>query len=279
MLPAPVRDYVMGLPQPSGLIGCRASGGALDCCEYDIAVFGPGENSVVQIGDYAIEFVHIDSPGRHIVVLGEMSIIRDSHTFTLASTMQSASGRYGKALAAAGRKSMASSLLCQQKMKSAKQQTTAAMWLKVAAYHFIQGALALAGVRPMPLHELDQLRQVELVADIAGGAEAALGCIGIERATRPAIARSAEAVAELKSRDYDGGLVMSKANHLLEKSMLADCYYYLGRVASESLAGKNSTFYGRYSKLVQISMDLSGDQQQLEKLQKSLSHAAKRGLK
>lgn len=279
LLPAPVRDYVMSLPQPSGLIGCRASGGSLDCCEYDIAVFGPGENSVVQIGDLIIELVHIDLPGRQIVALGEMSIIKDSHTFTLASAMQGISGRYRKALAAAGCKSMASSLLCQQKMKSAKQQITAAMWLKVAAYHFIQGALALAGVRPMPLHELDQLRQAELAADMASGVEAALGCIGIERATRPAIARSAEAVAKLKSLDYDGRLVRSKADHLLKKSMLADCYYYFGRIASESLAGKNSTFYGKYSKLVQISMDLSGDQQQLERLQKSLSQAARKGLK
>jgi hypothetical protein len=270
----------MGLPHPSGLIGCRASGGSLGCCEYDIAVFGEGENRVVQIDDHAIELVHVDSPARHIVALGAMSIIKDSQSFALASATQGVAVRYKKALAAAGRKSMASSLLCQQKMKNAKQQTTtAAMWLKVAAYHFIQGALALAGTRPMPLHELDQLRQAELAADIADGTQAALGCIGIERATRPAIARSAGAVAELKSQDYDKELVRAKTEHLLEKSMLADCYYYLGRVASESLSAKNSTFYGRYAKLVQISMDLSNDLQQLERLQKSLSAAAKKGLK
>jgi hypothetical protein len=271
------------LPYPLGLIGCRASGGSLGCCEYDIAVFGKGENRVVQIDDHVIELVHIDSPSRHIVALGAMSIIKDSQSFALASAMQGIADRYKKALAAAGRKSMANSLLCQQKMKDVKQRqtmtTTAAMWLKVAAYHFIQGALALAGTRPMPLHELDQLRQAELAADIADGTQAALGCIGIERATRPAIARSAEAVAELKSQDYDKELVRAKIGHLLEKSMLADCYYYLGRVASESLSAKNSTFYGRYAKLMQISMDLSSDMQQLDKLQKILSVAAKKGLK
>lgn len=279
MLPAPVTNYVMDLPHPAGLIGCRASDGALGCCEYDIAVFGAGENSVVQIGGHAIELLHIDLPGKNVVALGEMLIIKDSHSFALASAIQGMADKYRKALAAAGRKSMASSLLCQQKMKSAKQQTTAAMWLKVAAYHFIQGALALAGTRPMPLHELDQLRQATLATDISDGAQAALECVGIERATRPAIARSSEAVAELKSQDYDKWLVRSKIGYLLEKSMLADCYYYLGRVASDSLADKSSMFLGKYSKLVQLSMDLSGDQQRLEKLQKSLSVAAKKGLK
>lgn len=278
-LPAAVRDYVMGLPHPAGLIGCRASGGSLGCCEYDIAVFAEGRNSVAHVSGHAIEFVHFGSPRNHAVALGEMSIIKDSPALALGSAMQGVRSTYKKALAASGRKSLTSSLLCQQKMKNAKQQTTAAMWLKIAAYHFIQGTLALSGTRPMPLHELAQLRQADLATDIADGAQAALDCIGIERATRPAIARSAEAVAELESQDYDRALVHGKTEHLLEKSMLADCYYYLGRVAAESLENRSSSFHDRYGKLVQLSMDLSSDLQQLEKLQKSLSQAAKKGLK
>lgn len=281
MLPPAVRDYVMGLPYPAGLIGCRASGGSLDCCEYDIAVFADGADSVAHAGGHTIELLHVGtSPRRHLASLKDMEIIKDDRSFALSSAVHDFTPeKHSRALRAQGRKLLVSSLLCQQKMKGAKHQAVAAMWLKIAAFNFIQGTLAAAGTRPMPLHELAQTRQEPLAADAADGVQAALECIGIERATRPAIARSSEAIAELKSRDYDRRLVQSKAAHLLDRSRLADCYYYLGRVASDSLAGRSGTFHAKYAKLVQISLDLSSDTQQLEKLQKSLFRAAKKGLK
>ena len=276
LIPAAVADYVASLPHPAGLVGCRAGGVSHDCCEYDIAVFGKGNNTVVQAGGHVIELVHVGMADA--AALGRVYVIKDSPAFALSSMLQDVAPKQKKALAASGRKSLVSSLFCQQKMKGARQQVAAAMWLKMAAYHFVQGTLALAGARPMPLHELAQVRQAELSTDAADSVQAALECIGAERAGRPAIARSIEAVSELKAGDYDRDLMRHKAEHLLEKSMIADCYYYLGRVAAESLAGKNSAFYSKYGKLVQLSMDLSNDTQQLEKLQKSLFRAAKKGL-
>lgn len=280
-IPAAVLDYARGLPHPAGLIGCRAAGGQwpLGCCEYDLAVFGQGDNRVIQAGGHTIELVHFDGPASHLVELAGMAVLNDTREFALSSAVRAMAGKHAKALAAYGRKSLVTSLFCQQRMKdSAKWPVAAAMWSKMSAYHFIRGTLALSGSRPMPLHELAQVRQAGLKAAAAEGVEAALESIGIERATRPAIARSTEAVVELKSTDYDRGLVQSKIGHLLSKSMLADCYYYVGRVACESLAGKNSAFHNRYAKLIQISLDLTSDAQQLAKLQKSLSRAAKKGL-
>jgi hypothetical protein len=278
LVPAAVADYVASLPHPAGLVGCRADGVPHDCCEYDIVVFGRGNNAVVQAGGHAIELFHVSNMA-DTASLGKVEVIKDSPAFALSSMLQNVAPRQKRALAAAGRKSLVSSLFCQQKMKGARQQITAAMWLKMAAYHFVRGTLALAaGARPMPLHELAQVRQAELSTDAADGVQAALECIGAERAGRPAIARSIEAVSELKAGDYDRELMRSKAEHLLEKSMIADCYYYLGRVAAESLAGKNNMFHSKYGKLVQLSMDLSSDTQQLERLQKSLFRAAKKGL-
>ena len=277
LIPAAVADYVTSLPHPAGLVGCRADGVPHDCCEYDIAVFGQGNNAVVQAGGHAIELFHVSMADA--ASLGKVEVIKDSPSFALSSMLQNVAPRQKKALAAAGRKSLVRSLFCQQKMKGARQQVAAAMWLKMAAYHFVQGTLALAaGARPMPLHELAQVRQAELSTDAADGVQAALECIGAERAGRPAIARSIEAVSELKVGDYDKELMRSKAEYLLEKSMISDCYYYLGRMAAESLAGKNNAFHSKYSKLVQLSMDLSSDTQQLERLQKSLFRAAKKGL-
>jgi hypothetical protein len=151
------------------------------------------------------------------------------------------------------------------------------MWLKIAAYEFMEGTLALSGSRPMPLHELGQLRQIQ-AGNIAEGVEVALECIGIERATRPTISRSIKAIKELKSKDYDRELFAAKVDYLLGRSMLADCYYYAGKAASKNLAGKREPFYRQYAKLVQLAMDLSSDIQRLEKLQKKLFRAAKGSL-
>jgi hypothetical protein len=150
------------------------------------------------------------------------------------------------------------------------------MWLKIAAYEFIDGLIALSGNRPMPVHILEQVRQID--SKKAEGVEVALECIGAERATRPAISRSMEAVKELKLKDYDKRLFLSKTSHLLERRMLVDCYYYAGRVASKNLVSRTESFHSKYSKLVQLALDLSNDSQSHEKMQKRLFRAVKIGL-
>lgn len=279
MIPSRVRDYARELPHPACLVGCRASGLSLDCCEYDVFVFGPGTDRVEHVDGHAIEVVHVDQPRNHLVALKDAVIVNDSKAFSLSSALNSVSKeKRNRALAAYGRKELVSSLFCQQKFKLARGPAAGAMWTKMASYHLVAGTLAVFGARPMPLHELAQARGLGLPADRAEGVQAALECIGIERATRPAIARSMEAVLELKSGDYDRELVREKMSHLLEKSMLADCYYYAGRVAAGKLAAKSDAFLRRYGKLVQLAMDLSSDETQLGRLQKSMFLAAKKGL-
>ncbi|HEU4605647.1 MAG TPA: hypothetical protein VFS46_05355 [Nitrososphaera sp.] len=281
-VPAAVRKLADGIPHPVALIGCRASETSLDCCEYDLAVFSPESQSsqVLQAGGHAVELVHM--PGQvknHVTELGGMAILKDTSKFALSSAARNITPeKYKRALAAAGKKSLISSLFCQQKMGHTNHPAVAAMWLKVAAYDFVGGMLAMSGSRPMPLHELEQVRQAD-AGGMAEGVEVALECIGVERATRPAMLRSIRAVKELKSKDYDRDLFLSKAEYLLGRSMLADCYYYAGRMAAKNLAGRKDLFYGRYPKLVQLALDLSSDVQHLEKLQKRLFRAANGGLK
>jgi hypothetical protein len=260
---------------------------SLDCCEYDLAVFAPAEsqnnNQVMQIEDgLAVELVHFAGPAKnHVVELGGIIVLKDDAKFILSSAAKDITpAKYSKALAAAGKKSLISSLFYQQKMRQAKHPAVAAMWLKLAAYEFMGGMLALSsGGKAMPLHELEQARQADADGSVAEGVEVALECIGIERATRPAISRSIEAIKELKSKDYDRDLFVSKVEYLLGRSMLADCYYYAGRVAAKNLAGRKDLFYSQYAKLVQLALDLSSDMQHLEKMQRRLFRAANGGLK
>lgn len=282
-IPTAIKAFANEIMHPVALIGCRTSPISLDCCEYDLAIFEPSQedkqaNQVVQVDKQPVELMHLTGSIKdHVIDLANMVILKDNSTLMLSSAAKDIiSGKYAKMLTSSGKKSLISSLFCQQKMKGTKHPVVAAMWLKIAAYEFIDGMIALSGNRPMPVHILEQVRQID--SRRAEGVEVALECIGAERATRPAISRSMEAIKELKLKDYDKDLFLSKISHLLERRRLVDCYYYAGRVASKNLASRTEPFHSQYSKLVQLALDLSSDSQSLEKMQKRLSKDVKIGL-
>ncbi|MDQ3882241.1 MAG: hypothetical protein M3249_03640 [Thermoproteota archaeon] len=282
-IPTAIKAFADEIMHPVALIGCRTSPISLDCCEYDLAIFEPSQenkqdNQVVQVDKQPVELMHLTGSIKdHVIDLANMVILKDNSKLMLSSAAKDIiSGKYTKMLASSGKKSLISSLFCQQKMRGAKHPVVAAMWLKIAAYEFIDGMIALSGNRPMPVHILEQVRQID--SRRAEGVEVALECIGAERATRPAVSRSMEAIKELKLKDYDKDLFLSKISHLLERRKLVDCYYYAGRVASKNLVSRTESFHRQYTKLVQLALDLSNDSQSLEKMQKRLSRDVKIGL-
>ena len=282
-IPTAIKVFASEIVYPVALIGCRTSEMSLDCCEYDLAVFAGSQeqnqaNQVVQVDNRPVELMHLTGSIKdHIIDLADMVILKDNSKLMLSSAAKDIiAEKYEKMLAASGKKLLISSLFCQQKMRRTNHPMIAAMWLKIAAYEFIDGMLVLSGNRPMPMHILEQVRQID--SRMAEGVDVALECIGAERATRPAISRSMEAIKELKSKDYDRELFMSKVSHLLERRMLVDCYYYAGRVAAKNLVSRKEIFYSQYSKLVQLALDLVNDLHSLEKMQKRLFRAVNRGL-
>ena len=283
LIPTAIKAFANEIMHPVALIGCRTSPISLDCCEYDLAIFEPSQedkqvNQVVRVNKQPVELIHFTGSIKdHVIDLANMAILKDNAKLMLSSAAKDIIlEKYTKTLVSSGKKSLISSLFCQQKMRGTKHPIVAAMWLKIAAYEFIDGMIALSGNRPMPVHILEQVRQID--ARRAEGVEVALECIGAERATRPAISRSMEAIKELKLNDYDKDLFVSKITHLLERRMLVDCYYYAGRVASKNLVTRIESFHSQYSKLVQLALDLSSDSQSLEKMQRQLFRAVKIGL-
>jgi hypothetical protein len=283
-IPLAIKKFASEIVYPVALVGCRTSEMSLDCCEYDLAVFTLSQednlaNHLVQVDNRPVELMHFTGSMKdYIIDLADMVILKDNNKLMLSSAAKDIiAEKNRRMLAASGKKLMINSLFCQQKMRTAKHPMVAAMWLKVAAYEFIDGILALSGTRPMPLHILEQVRQID--SRMAEGVDVALECIGAERATRPAISRSMKAIRELKSRDYDIELFISKVSHLLNRRMLVDCYYYAGRIAAKNLVNRREIFYSQYSKLVQLALDLVSDLQSVEKMQKRLFRATNSSLR
>lgn len=290
-IPDHLIDYISNnFRYPAGIIGCRATNPdmSLDCCEYDIAIFNKQStgNRFIRLGNCGLEVITLTEISRiNVMKLYKMIIIQDDNSLSLSSSSLSSANNvsafqqhYLRVLRGLGKKSIINSLFYHEKITKniQKNSVLAAMWLKIAAYDFLEGILALSEIKPMPIHELNQIRKITIEhQDIAEGVKIALECVGLERATRSTISRSIEAICELNSMEYDKELIKIKVNHLLEKGMVSDCYYYLGKMGHRCLAYRDYKFLSKYMKLIQISMDLTKDMQQLEKLHINLVNISK----
>jgi hypothetical protein len=291
-IPSELIDYIStNFRYPVGIIGCRATNPqiSLDCCEYDIAIFNKQSagNRFIRVGNHGLELINLTEISMtNVMKFHNMIIIQDDDSLSLLSSSLSSANNisafqqqhYLRALRGLGKKSIINSLFYHEKITKNihKNSILGAMWLKIAAYDFLEGILALSEIKPMPIHELNQIRKITIERqDIAEGIKIALECVGLERATRSTISRSIEAICELNSMEYDKELIKIKVNHLLEKGMISDCYYYLGRMGHRCLAYRDHTFLIKYTKLIQISMDLTKDIQQLERLHVSLVKISK----
>jgi hypothetical protein len=290
-LPRDLVDYINNnFRYPAGIIGCRATNPemSLDCCEYDIAIFNKQSagNRFIRVGNHGLELITLAEISRtNVMKLHNMIIIQDDDSLSLSSSSLSSANNvsafqqhYLKVLRGLGKKSIINSLFYHETITKniQKNSVLGAMWLKIAAYDFLEGILALSEIKPMPIHELNQIRKITIERqDIAEGIKIALECVGLERATRSTISRSIEAICELNSMEYDKELIKIKVNHLLEKGMISDCYYYLGKMGHRCLAYRDYKFLSKYTKLIQISMDLTKDIQQLERLHINLVNISK----
>ena len=290
-LPRDLVDYINNnFRYPAGIIGCRATNPemSLDCCEYDIAIFNkqPSGNRFIRVGNHGLELITLTEISRtNVMKLHNMIIIQDDDSLSLSSSSLSSANNvsafqqhYLRVLRGLGKKSIINSLFYHETINKniQKNSVLGAMWLKIAAYDFLEGILALSEIKPMPIHELNQIRKITIERqDIAEGIKIALECVGLERATRSTISRSIEAICELNSMEYDKELIKIKVNHLLEKGMISDCYYYLGKMGHRCLAYRDYKFLSKYIKLIQISMDLTKDIQQLERLHINLVNISK----
>ena len=273
-LPVPdeIQDFVnKNTELELALIGCRADNpnNSYACCEYDIAILGRNANNnfdkkIIELGDSTLELLNFSGQNSHNnIALSNMIKLDDSNT--LISETPKVDRK--KLCIAAGKRRIVDSLYIVSKNSSAKAELYASLNLKIAAYDLIEGILLMSETRPMPIHELNQLRQVEVNKDYINEAiQTCIECLGIERATRTIINRSYKALREILKERYDVELLSSKIKFLLDNGLLADCYYYIGKLVCSHLEKKDNASQINYHKLNTIALDLTNDYEKVKKM-------------
>jgi hypothetical protein len=290
-IPTSVVEYINDYSQfPAGVIGCRAADGnvSYSCCEYDIALFCDKNSAdldkVISMNGATLEFIPINEISEdNYIHIKNMILIKDYNSLHLSSLLaRLKEKKYEGLLRNYGKRKIIESLFLSKVVNDnlSKCPLLSSLWMKRAAYYFTEGILGLNGIKSSPVHELDQIRNLDAKDPIiSSGINCALNCIGIERAGRSAISRSLRAIRDLDSDGANIGLWLAKSEWLLSQGRFADCYHYVGKLGSMFLLSKDDRFLRRNLGLIETLLDLTSDSQTNQILHARLVKASKEALR
>ena len=274
MFPEKIQEYLSNKKNSElALIGCRADNSNIsyECCEYDIAVLAKNGNglgnSIVQIGKEKLEFLDFSNYNQNEISFLNMKKVENKTSSLLIPHKDSIRKTDIKRIfLSAGKRRAVDSLFNVSKTSTSKSELNLSLNLKIAAYELIEAILLISEIRPMPIHELNQLRQLEIRKDfIKEAIQLCIECIGIERATRTMINRSLNALKEIFKERYDIGLIESKIEFLVEHGLIADSYYYIGKLVCNHLEKKDCAYQLDYQKLNSLALDLASDYENIKR--------------
>jgi hypothetical protein len=290
-IPGKIQEYLSEKTDSElALIGCRADDTntriSYDCCEYDIAVLGENDmglgNKIMQVGNDTLEFLDFPKYNHSEISLLNMVKLKNKSSNLLVSQDKHSTPKTAikRKFIASGKRRAVDSLFNVSKISATKAELNSALNLKIAAYDLIEGILLTSEIRPMPIHELNQLRQLEVHKDFINEAiQLCIECLGIERATRTIINRSYKALKEILKERYDIGLLESKIEFLVQHGLIADCYYYIGKLVCNHLEKKDYAYQLNYHKLNSLALDLTSDYENINKRSKLIKIYCKNMLK
>jgi hypothetical protein len=248
---------------PIALTGCRTTDLALECCEYDFIILS--DENIHEVCSVNGSYVEIHSmqvsQSIHTIApyLQNMHIVNDP-SWILATLKQDIATVLPKALWSYSRSLVVDALFYANKSREAVNDRVqlASLWLKSAAYYYLEALIARNDSKAMPVHMLSQLRAITEGSE-SNGIAIANTCLGLERANRSSVSRCMEAAIGLNQRTgQNTELISHKARFLMESAMYTDSYSYLGyasRDAALKLTSNQKTAKD-YMFMTGIAMDL-----------------------
>ena len=221
---------------PVGLGGCKSHGSSYDSCEYDITIFdGKKEESFIESDGNFYHVYHgtLQETSPDILLQYDGMTILFDEQWELRMLLSKIKEKKQSIFNAYIKNCLVEASVCTTKAKHGLDSDPySSSWVKCAAYFLADAISVLNSHRPSPLHMLKTLRELpknktnEVISVITDS-------IGIERATSSLLSRMLKSTigfSDLIADNFHSKIISRKYNHLIENSLLSDCYFYLGYV-------------------------------------------------
>jgi len=227
---------------PVGLSGCRATDYFFDSCDYDITVFDDTSQNdeIIQFQNNFVKIHHgslSESQSSKLVQYDNMHIIHDE-SWELRMLLSKIKEKRETLYKDHAKNSLIESLFCCEKTKQGIKESSvfAPCWQKCASYFLADGIMSLNQCKPSPTHMLDTMRKFKknLINEKISTVNET---IGIERSTPSLLERMLKSTigfSDLVEKNNHSLLIQQKHDNFVKKSMLSDCYFYLGYINKEN---------------------------------------------
>jgi len=268
---------------PVGLSGCRATDCFFDSCDYDITVFDDTSqnNEIIQFQNNFVNIHHAslsESQSSKLVQYDNMQIIHDE-SWDLRMLLSKIKEKRETLYKDHAKNSLIESLFCCEKTKQGIKESSvfAPCWQKCASYFLADGIMSLNQCKPSPTHMLDTMRKFKknLINEKISTVNET---IGIERSTPSLLERMLKSTigfSDLVEKNNHSLLIQQKHDYFVKKSMLSDCYFYLGYINKENFVKIKDSIEKQPEliHILKISFDVEADtlllEQQANYVQKS----------
>ena len=220
---------------PVGLCGCHVQESNFDCCAYDIIIFDgeDDQESLIEKDGHFFSIHHStlsENRVESLIQLQNMKILSDEQwelQMLLAKINESQKSIFNVFT----KNSIIESQVCLTKARNGLDNSDpfTSSWIKCAAYFLTDAIISLNKHRPSPSHMLDMLRNLKS-SQTNETLSIVLDSLGLERSTPSLLkrmAKSAIGLSDLVGKN-NSKIIQQKTNYFIEKSLLSDCYFYIG---------------------------------------------------
>jgi len=253
---------------PVGFGGCRNDKTNFDCCEYNITVFDEksGE-SIHEFSDQFVKLHHCSIAESNVEALKQMENLTVLHDdqwqlrmFLSKIKEKSAmiSNSYTQScLVDAG-------ILANNAREAIKTKNSfAPMWIKCASYFLVDALFSINSKRPSPTHMLEIIRHLKK-DDVNEVFSLIHQILGIERASvtvLPRMLKSTMGFSDMVEGNGHSKIIKRKYDYLVENSLLADCYFYLGYLNKNNIMKVKNQIHRNpeFIHILRVGLDIESD--------------------
>lgn len=253
---------------PVGFGGCRNDKTNFDCCEYNITVFD--EKSGESIHEFSDQFVKLhhcsisESSVEALKQMENLTVLHDDQwklrMFLSKIKEKSAmiSNSYTQScLVDAG-------ILANNAREAIKTKNSfAPIWIKCASYSLVDALFSINSKRPSPTHMLEIIRHLKK-DDVNEVFSLINQILGIERASvtvLPRMLKSTIGFSDMVERNGHSKIIKRKYDYLVENSLLADCYFYLGYLNKNNIMKVKNQIHRNpeFIHILRVGFDIESD--------------------